>query len=199
MLRARARRAAAKPARGRDRATTRRAPPCSSTCSAASRREDDERALKRARRARVPIVAVVAGPVSDERHDPVRARDRRRPGRRRRRASRSTRSRSAIARRLGEDGGAARGAACRCYAARSRPARRRASPGRTAIVGAAVFVPGADLPVLALNQLRLVLRLEQAYGLEVDPRERLPEIAATIGAGFGLRAARAASCSTSSR
>ena len=33
-----------------------------------------------------------------------------------------------------------------------------------------------------------MLRLEQAYGLEIDLRERLPEIAATLGAGFGLRA-----------
>ena len=35
---------------------------------------------------------------------------------------------------------------------------------------------------------RLLLRLEQAYGLEIDPRERLPEIAATLGVGFGMRA-----------
>jgi uncharacterized protein (DUF697 family) len=33
-----------------------------------------------------------------------------------------------------------------------------------------------------------VLRLHQAYGFEVDPRERLPEIVATMGASFGLRA-----------
>jgi uncharacterized protein (DUF697 family) len=46
----------------------------------------------------------------------------------------------------------------------------------------------ADLPVLALNQVRMVLRLEQAYGLEVDLRERLPEIVAVVGAGLGLRA-----------
>src|SRR5947209_1204469 len=59
---------------------------------------------------------------------------------------------------------------------------------KNGIVGAAVFLPGVDLPVLALNELRLVLRLEQAYGLEIDPRERLPEIAATLGAGFGMRA-----------
>jgi uncharacterized protein (DUF697 family) len=56
------------------------------------------------------------------------------------------------------------------------------------VLGAAVFVPGADLPMLTLNQLRLLLRLEQAYGLDVDPRERLPELAATLGAGLGLRA-----------
>jgi uncharacterized protein (DUF697 family) len=34
----------------------------------------------------------------------------------------------------------------------------------------------------------MLLRLEQTYGLEIDLRERLPEIAATLGIGFGLRA-----------
>lgn len=60
---------------------------------------------------------------------------------------------------------------------------------KNGIVGAAVFIPGADLPVLALNQVRMLLLLDQAYGLALETRERLPEIAATVGAGFGLRAA----------
>jgi uncharacterized protein (DUF697 family) len=51
-----------------------------------------------------------------------------------------------------------------------------------------VFLPGVDLPVLTLNEIRLLLRLEQVYGLEIDPGERLPEIVATLGAGVGLRA-----------
>ena len=34
----------------------------------------------------------------------------------------------------------------------------------------------------------MVLRLEQAYGLDADPRERAPELLATLAAGFGLRA-----------
>ena len=55
-----------------------------------------------------------------------------------------------------------------------------------AIVGAAVFVPGADMPALTLNQLRLVLRIAAAYGVEID-RERLPEILAVVGSGFALR------------
>jgi uncharacterized protein (DUF697 family) len=58
---------------------------------------------------------------------------------------------------------------------------------RNAIIGAAVFVPGADFAVLTLNQLRLVLRLAAVYDVEVD-QQRLPEILATIGAGLGLRA-----------
>ena len=55
------------------------------------------------------------------------------------------------------------------------------------ILGAAFFVPGADFAVLTLNQIRLVLRLAAAHGLEVD-QSRVPEVLATLGAGFGFRA-----------
>jgi uncharacterized protein (DUF697 family) len=44
----------------------------------------------------------------------------------------------------------------------------------------------ARLPVLTLNQARLVLRIGQAYGREVD-QSRLPELLGVVGAGFGLR------------
>jgi len=46
---------------------------------------------------------------------------------------------------------------------------------------------GADLPVLALNEFRLVLRLAQAYGSPGEVGDRLPELAAALAAGFGLR------------
>jgi uncharacterized protein (DUF697 family) len=59
---------------------------------------------------------------------------------------------------------------------------------RCGVVAAAVFIPGADLPVLALHQVRMLLRIEQAYGLDADPRERAPELLATVAAGLGLRA-----------
>ena len=65
---------------------------------------------------------------------------------------------------------------------------------KNGIVAAAVWIPGADLPVLTLNELRLVLRLAQAHAAADDVRDRLPELAATLGAAFGLRAlARGAS------
>jgi uncharacterized protein (DUF697 family) len=54
------------------------------------------------------------------------------------------------------------------------------------VIGVAVFVPGADLPVLTLNQIRMVLRLAAAYGEEID-RDRAVELAGVIGAGLGLR------------
>ena len=57
---------------------------------------------------------------------------------------------------------------------------------RNGIVGVAVFLPGADLPVLTLNQIRLVLRIAAAHGVEVDAA-RLPEVLGVIGAGLGFR------------
>src|SRR5204862_54182 len=59
---------------------------------------------------------------------------------------------------------------------------------KNGIVAAAVWTPGADLPLLALNEVRLLLRLAQAHGTARDVRDRLPELAAVLGAGFGLRA-----------
>jgi hypothetical protein len=57
---------------------------------------------------------------------------------------------------------------------------------RNALLGAAVWVSGADLPVLVLNELRLVLRLAQANGAD-GIRDLVPELTATLGAGLGLR------------
>jgi len=59
---------------------------------------------------------------------------------------------------------------------------------KNGVVAAAIWIPGADLPFLALNEFRLVLRLAQTYGAADDVVDRLPELAATLGAGFGLRA-----------
>ncbi len=53
--------------------------------------------------------------------------------------------------------------------------------------GLAAAAVSADLPVLALNQVRLVLRLAQANGWN-GLGERGPELAVTVGAAFGLRA-----------
>jgi uncharacterized protein (DUF697 family) len=58
---------------------------------------------------------------------------------------------------------------------------------KNAIVAAAVFVPGVDLPVLTLNQIRLVVRLALAYGEEID-NKRAIELLGVVGAGFGWRA-----------
>jgi uncharacterized protein (DUF697 family) len=91
----------------------------------------------------------------------------------------------AVARKLGEDGTALaarlpsiRGAVCdELIGSFSK---------KNAIIAAAVFIPGVDLPVLTLNQARLVLRLALAYGQELD-RERAVELLGVVGLGFGLR------------
>jgi uncharacterized protein (DUF697 family) len=58
---------------------------------------------------------------------------------------------------------------------------------RNGVIGVVVIVPGADLPILTLNQVRLVLRIADAYGFEID-RERIPEVLAVIGSALGFRA-----------
>jgi uncharacterized protein (DUF697 family) len=145
--------------------------------------EDDEGALRRARRARVPIVALAPEDVD---HVPyVLATDvvRLRPGA----GFPVAELAHVVAARLGED---AAPLAARVPVLRRAVAEHlvESFARRNGILGAAVVVPGADLPVLALNQVRLVLRLEQAYGRATDVRERLPEIAGTLAAGLGLRA-----------
>jgi uncharacterized protein (DUF697 family) len=55
------------------------------------------------------------------------------------------------------------------------------------ILGVAIFIPGADLPALTLNQVRMVFRIAAAYGEEID-RDRALEVLAVIGAGLGFRA-----------
>jgi uncharacterized protein (DUF697 family) len=62
----------------------------------------------------------------------------------------------------------------------------RSAARRNGLIGAAVFVPGVDLPILTLNQLRLVLRIAIAHGEELGA-DRLPEALAVVGAAFGFR------------
>lgn len=59
---------------------------------------------------------------------------------------------------------------------------------RNAMVGSIIPIPGADLPVLAVTQLRLVLRIAHAYGEPVDTH-RLPELLGVVAGGLGLRGA----------
>jgi uncharacterized protein (DUF697 family) len=54
------------------------------------------------------------------------------------------------------------------------------------VLAVAIFVPGADFPVLTLNQIRMVLRIGAAYGEKLD-RERAVEILTVVAAGLGMR------------
>jgi uncharacterized protein (DUF697 family) len=152
---------------------------------AAPHSAEDERALRGAHAARVPIVVVLADPDLDDRAIPyVLATD----------VVRVPRAAGFPVDEI------ARVVAHRLEAratglAAGLPVVRRAVCAeliesyarKNGIVGAAVFVPGVDMPVLTLNQLRLVLRIAAAYGEEIDA-QRLPEIAGVIGSAFGLRA-----------
>lgn len=93
---------------------------------------------------------------------------------------------AALARRLGEDGTAL---AARLPVLREPLCREliSSSARRNALIAAAVFVPGVDMPVLTLNELRLVARIGLAYGQEVDAARAL-ELLGVVGVGFGLRA-----------
>jgi len=148
--------------------------------------DEDVETLRRARRARIPVIAIVRGDVRTTAAIPyVLATDM--VGVEAGEALPLETIAKAIAARLGEDGAplAARVPLLRepvCEQLVASYARKNS------LVATAVWIPGADLPILALNELRLVLRLAQAYGAADDVRERLPELAATLGAGLGLRA-----------
>ena len=58
---------------------------------------------------------------------------------------------------------------------------------QNALIGFAFFVPGADMPVMTANQVKMVLSIAGIYGAEID-RERALELAGIVAAGFGLRA-----------
>jgi uncharacterized protein (DUF697 family) len=54
------------------------------------------------------------------------------------------------------------------------------------VLGVAIFIPGADFPVLTLNQIRMVLRIAAAHGEELD-KDRIFEILSVVAAGLGFR------------
>jgi uncharacterized protein (DUF697 family) len=144
---------------------------------------DDVTSLRRASRARVPVVAVVAGATCDDLAIPyVLATDVVAAGE----SFPLELIAHTIAARLGERGAPL---AARVPLLRQAVCEQlvESFARRNALLAAAAWVPGRDLPVLTLNEIRLVLRLAQAYG-EDSGRERLPELLATLGAGFGLRA-----------
>jgi uncharacterized protein (DUF697 family) len=92
---------------------------------------------------------------------------------------------AALARRLGEDGTAL---AARLPLLRPAVCRELIAlfARRNGLIAAAVFVPGVDMPLLTLNQMRLVLRVALAYGRPLD-RRRAAELLGVVGVGYGLR------------
>jgi uncharacterized protein (DUF697 family) len=146
--------------------------------------EEDERVLGAAARARVPIVAVLAGPELEPRVPHVLATD----------VVRVEAGHGfpvgeiarVVAHALGESATSLAAALPVLRPAVCEQLIERFSR-KAAIVGVAVFVPGADLPALLTGQVRLVLRIAAAHGVEVG-RERLPEVLGVVAAGLGFRA-----------
>lgn len=54
-------------------------------------------------------------------------------------------------------------------------------------VGLLVVIPGADMPVMTLNQAKMLLMIAAAYGEELN-MERVKELAALVGGAFACRA-----------
>jgi len=146
--------------------------------------DDDERVLKLAHRARVPTIVIAAGREAPLRIPFVLATDvvRVEPGH----GFPVDAIARTVAAKLGEE---ATSLARRLPVVRSAVCAHliESFARKNGLIGAAVFVPGVDLPVLTLHQVRMVLRICSAYGLEVDA-QRAPELLATVGAGLGFRA-----------
>lgn len=62
----------------------------------------------------------------------------------------------------------------------------RSTAAQNAAIGAVLFIPGADMPVMTLNQAKMVLQIAAIYGEDLVA-ERAKEIAAVVGGGFACR------------
>ena len=146
--------------------------------------EEDERVLGQAAKARVPIVAVLAGPSLEPRVPHVLATD----------VVRVPAGRGfpvdeiakAVAHRLGESATSLAAALPVLRPAVCEELVERFSR-KAGVIGAAVFLRGADLPALTVIQARMVLRIAAAHGVEVG-QERLPELMAVLAGGLAFRA-----------
>ena len=54
------------------------------------------------------------------------------------------------------------------------------------VIGVVVIIPGADMPAMTANQIRMVLKIAHAYGEELG-LDRALEILSIVGTGFVLR------------
>jgi len=57
---------------------------------------------------------------------------------------------------------------------------------QNAAIGVVLFIPGADMPLMTLNQGRMLLQIAAAYGQPLDT-ERIKELGAVVAGGFLFR------------
>ena len=62
-----------------------------------------------------------------------------------------------------------------------------ANAAQNGAIGAVIFIPGADMPAMTANQIRMVLKIAHAYGEELG-LDRALEILSVVGTGFVFRA-----------
>lgn len=55
-------------------------------------------------------------------------------------------------------------------------------------IGAVMFIPGADMPIMTANQAKMLLQIAAAYGQSMGA-ERLKELAGVVGGAFAMRSA----------
>ncbi len=99
-------------------------------------------------------------------------------------------ARSALARRIAAvagQGGFALAAALPALRAAVIEHTIQATARQNALVGAVIILPGADMPVMTMNQLKMVLRIGAAYGYRSD-LQRTVEMLGVIASGLGMRA-----------
>lgn len=58
---------------------------------------------------------------------------------------------------------------------------------QNALIGTVVIIPGADMPLMTLNQAKMLLQIAAAYGQRLGAA-RIRELAAIVGGGFAFRA-----------
>ena len=63
-----------------------------------------------------------------------------------------------------------------------------ATSAQNAGIGLVAFIPGADMPIMTLNQAKMLLQIAAAYGEPLD-KGRVKELAAVVGGAFACRAA----------
>jgi uncharacterized protein (DUF697 family) len=62
----------------------------------------------------------------------------------------------------------------------------RSTAWQNAAIGVVVFIPGADMPLMTLNQGKMLLQIAAAYGQSLDT-ERIKELGAVVAGGFLFR------------
>jgi uncharacterized protein (DUF697 family) len=63
----------------------------------------------------------------------------------------------------------------------------RRTARQNSVIGALFIIPGADMPVMTMNEAKMVLRIAAAHGEQLGA-ERALELLGVVGSGFGLRA-----------